>query len=278
LFKNPAAVDLGCGRGEFLELLLSVGFQAQGVDLDAGMLQACEELALPAEEGEALAFLAKLPAESQVVVSAFHVVEHVSFEQLQTLAAEAHRVLKPGGIMILETPNPENITVSTLNFYLDPTHKAPIPPLLLTFIAEFVGFGRVKILRLQEPSGLIDKTKVSLADVLAGVSPDYSIVAQKTGGEKFMTVLDPAFARNYGVTLTTLATRYEDSHQQAVEQMVREIFATKSELSAIREAGKADFAEAWGKFEQTVKVLSAELEALKMELAEARSTSKQKEV
>ena len=261
LFKNPAAVDLGCGRGEFLELLLSVGFQAQGVDLDDGMLRACKNLGLPAEKGDALAYLAKLPAQSQVLVSAFHVVEHITFEQLQTLATEAHRVLKPGGIMILETPNPENITVSTHNFYLDPTHNAPIPPVLLEFIAEFFGFGRVKILRLQELPGLADKKKVSLVDVLNGVSPDYAIVAQKTGSKEFMTVLDPAYAKDYGITLNTLAAHYEDSQQQAAEKTIREIFETKGELSAELEALKTELAEAREILEQ-ISIVAEQVQEL----------------
>ena len=86
----------------------------------------------------------------------------------------------PGGLLIMETPNPENIVVATRNFYLDPTHQRPIPPMLLAFVAEYAGFARVKTLRLQESKELVNKGDVSLQDVFAGASPDYAVVAQKT--------------------------------------------------------------------------------------------------
>ncbi|EGR2520268.1 class I SAM-dependent methyltransferase, partial [Vibrio cholerae] len=146
--QDAKAVDLGCGRGEWLELLTQQGVDVTGIDLDKGMLEACHALGLPVIEGDALKYLADLPNESQSIISSFHMVEHISFEQLGTLVSEALRVLKPGGLLIMETPNPENILVSTRNFYLDPTHVRPIPPLLLSFVTEFSGFGRVKVLRL----------------------------------------------------------------------------------------------------------------------------------
>ena len=138
----PPAIDLGCGRGEWLELLLDEGFSPLGIDQDEEMLQGCREQNLPAQQGDAVAYLATLPNESQAVISAFHVVEHISFDQLRTVVSEAFRVLKPGGLLIMETPNPENIVVATRNFYLDPTHLRPIPPQLLSFLPEYYGFAR----------------------------------------------------------------------------------------------------------------------------------------
>ena len=179
VYPSATALDLGCGRGEWLELLVESGFKPIGVDLDKGMLEACLERGLPVEQGDALAYLSALPDESQAVVSAFHVVEHITFDQLGTLVAETLRVLMPGGLLIMETPNPENIVVATRNFYLDPTHQRPIPPMLLAFVAEYAGFARVKTLRLQESKELVNKGDVSLQDVFAGVSPDYAVVAQK---------------------------------------------------------------------------------------------------
>jgi SAM-dependent methyltransferase len=285
LFKNASAIDLGCGRGEFLEVLLSAGFKAKGVDLDAGMLQACTELKLPAEKGDALAFLAKLPKQSQVVVSAFHVVEHIPFEQLQTLVAEAYRVLKPGGILILETPNPENITVATANFYLDPTHQRPIPPLLLSFVGEYAGFERVKVLRLQELPTLREKQNVDLADVLSGVSPDYSIVAQKAGSEKATAALHSAFTKDYGLSANELAARYENFHQRSIEQLGQADLETKSEIGAVHEMIKSEAAEVRTKLEQAAgelgaaraekEALVAEQEKTEAELAEARTKLEQ---
>jgi O-antigen chain-terminating methyltransferase len=207
------AIDLGCGRGEWLEVLLAAGFDARGIDLDEGMLQACVDLGLPADKGEAIAHLRSLPSKSQAIVSAFHVVEHIPFDALEELVSEAKRVLLPGGLLILETPNPENIMVATCSFYLDPTHQRPIPPNLLSFVAEHAGFERVKVIRLQESKELAAKPDLLLEDVLGGVSPDYSVVAQKNGKKSTMSALEPVFSQDYGLTLSGLSASY-DAHMK----------------------------------------------------------------
>ena len=212
------AVDLGCGRGEWLELLQDVGVSAHGVDLDEGMLDGCRELGLSAELNEAVSYLETLPDESQSVVSAFHLVEHLPFERLQALVLEAHRVLKPGGILIMETPNPENMVVATRNFYLDPTHQRPVPPELLFFVAEFYGFARMKVVRLQEESDLAKRTNLTLQDVLGGASPDYAVVAQKSAPTGLLAQLDAPFSIEYGLSLESLTERYQVQTSVRFEQ------------------------------------------------------------
>jgi SAM-dependent methyltransferase len=209
LYPNSEAIDLGCGRGEWLELLSETGFQAQGVDLDDGMLAVCRERGLKVQTKDAIAGLKECADQSKSVVSGFHLAEHIPFDVLQTLVSESLRVLKPGGILILETPNPENIVVGTANFYLDPTHKQPIPPLLLSFLAEHLGFARVKVIRLQAPVDLTAGRKLSIHDVLGGVSPDYAIVAQRSASEDILSQLSCAFTPEYGVTLGMLAGGYD---------------------------------------------------------------------
>lgn len=209
LHSDAQAVDLGCGRGEWLELLKEAGFSAQGVDLDEGMLAACRDLGLEVQTRDAVGFLKELPSVSQVIVSGFHIAEHISFSDLQTLVQEALRVLKPGGLLILETPNPENILVGSSSFYLDPTHQRPIPSQLLSFLPEHYGFERVKLVRLQESSELASKVP-TLLDVLNGVSPDYAVVAQKGAAPEQMKLFQMAFEKNYGQTLETLVQRYEE--------------------------------------------------------------------
>ena len=222
LYPGTETYDIGCGRGEWLELMLESGMKPFGVDIDDGMLKDCQELNLPAQQGDAVSFLATLQEESQAVVSAFHVVEHLSFEQLQIVVSEALRVLKPGGLLIMETPNPENIVVATRNFYKDPTHQRPIPPELLSFLSEYYGFARVKTIRLHESKDLIQSTSITLQNVLDGVSPDYAIIAQKAADETILKALDEAFAVEYGLSLETLATRYHTqmvgTSQQAMER------------------------------------------------------------
>lgn len=209
VFPVAATIDLGCGRGEWLELLAGSGFKPVGVDLDKEMLEACFERGLQVEQGDALAYLSALPDESQAVVSAFHVVEHITFDQLRTLVSEAMRVLKPGGLLIMETPNPENIVVATSNFYLDPTHQRPIPSMLLAFVAEYAGFARVKTLRLQESKELVNKDDVSLHDVFAGASPDYAVVAQKHASDDVLALTSDVFSVDYGLSLDNLLSRWD---------------------------------------------------------------------
>jgi O-antigen chain-terminating methyltransferase len=237
-------IDLGCGRGEWLELLTDVGFKPKGVDLNASMLQACQETGLDVELGDAFDYLAALADESQMIVSAFHFLEHISFEQLQKLVKESLRVLKPGGLIILETPNPENIVVATRNFYLDPTHQKPIPPDLLSFIVEYAGFAVVKTLRLQESKDLVHKTKVNMQDVFAGVSPDYAVVAQKKGPENILNLLANAFGQEYGLSLEQLLgrwdTRFESSEVKAEQADVK---ADQAQVKAEQADVKADQAQ-----------------------------------
>lgn len=221
LHADAQAVDLGCGRGEWLELLKEAGFSGQGVDLDEGMLAACRDLGLKVQTRDAVGFLKELPPVSQVIVSGFHIAEHIPFSDLQTLVQEALRVLKPGGLLILETPNPENILVGSSSFYLDPTHQRPIPPRLLSFLPEHYGFEKVKLLRLQEPTELASKVP-TLLDVLNGVSPDYAVVAQKGATPEQMKLFEMPFEQDYGLTLEVLAQRYEERIARYEERIERD--------------------------------------------------------
>lgn len=222
---QPGAIDIGCGRGEWLELLRDHGFTARGVDLDENMLQACRERGLDVARSEGFATLKAIPSESLALVSAFHVVEHIRFEELQAIVTEALRVLVPGGLMILETPNSENIEVGTSRFYLDPSHVRPIPQQLLAFVVEHAGFERHKVLRLQESTELHGASPVSLMSVLGGVSPDYAIVAQKRASAEIFHAHDLAFSREYGLSLPTLAQRY-DQHHALAQARLDEVIAS----------------------------------------------------
>jgi SAM-dependent methyltransferase len=209
LVERPTAVDLGCGRGEWLELLREHGYQARGVDIDEDMLTACRERNLDVKNEDAVKFLQAAPDASQMILSAFHVVEHLPFSALQNLIRQAFRVLKPGGLLFLETPNPENIKVSSLNFYLDPTHRHPLPPDLLSFLPKFYGFDRVKIVRLQERPDLSGSESVTLDEVLAGASPDYAVIAQKPCDEAVAKLFDSAFEKEFGISDRALVDRFD---------------------------------------------------------------------
>lgn len=189
--QSPSlTLDLGCGRGEWLELMTENGFSAQGVDLDDAMLQFCAEQRFAVRNADALDCLRSIPDATLSVVSGFHIAEHLPFETLQSLIVEALRALIPGGILILETPNPENLVVGSCNFYTDPTHRAPLPPHLLAYLGEDAGFKRVKVLRLNQPPQEWYSTPAgfpSMSRMIFGVGPDYAIVAQKDAAPEILT-------------------------------------------------------------------------------------------
>ena len=236
LYPGAGTFDIGCGRGEWLELMQELGMSPFGVDLDAGMLQGCHELNLPAEQGDAVAYLQTLADNSQAVVTAFHVVEHISFEQLTKVVIESLRVLQPGGLLIMETPNPENIVVATSNFYLDPTHLRPIPPRLLSFLPHYHGFARVHTVRLQEQPELRQRSDITLIDVLGGVSMDYAVVAQKAAAPDVMERFDTVFATQYGIDLNDLAGRYDGTLQRRMVALDQRLAKAEAQAGGMTEA------------------------------------------
>lgn len=254
-YPGARAIDLGCGRGEWLELLAETGFSAHGVDLDDGMLAECRARGQEVRTQDAVSALRELPDESQAVVSGFHLAEHIPFDVLQDLVREALRVLKPAGLLILETPNPENIVVGTANFYLDPTHKQPIPPLLLSFLPEYLGFSRVKTIRLQGPVDMSQGRKLTIHDVLGGVSPDYAIVAQKSAPEAVARRVSWAFTPEYGVTLDMLAGTYD----QQIDVRLANINAAAAQAHAAADQARVSARQAGDMAHQAmVKAVYAE--------------------
>jgi SAM-dependent methyltransferase len=175
-------LDLGCGRGEWLELLQDNGYCALGLDINQAMLEQCQELGLSVLEGEALAYLKALPDNCLGAVTGFHIVEHLAFEILIQVMAEAYRVVRPGGMVIFETPNPRNVIVGSCNFYFDPTHKNPIPPEMLQFTAHYSGFSAVQILPLNpsdHPRILEDSDLAHRFNELFYGSMDYAVIGVK---------------------------------------------------------------------------------------------------
>lgn len=176
-------LDLGCGRGEWLALLHTRG-TASGVDTNARTVAECRARGLDVVHADALAHLRQLPERSLDVVTAFHVIEHLPFRTLLEMAREIYRVLRPGGIVILETPNPENLLVASHSFHLDPTHQRILPPAYTSFMLEQIGFSAVVTVGLNpnryapalasEPTGVSD-----LLNQLLYGPQDYAAVATK---------------------------------------------------------------------------------------------------
>ena len=291
LYTDGIALDIGCGRGEWIELLTDNKIIAKGIDFDEGMLKACHLLNLDVVQGDGIEYLKKQDSESMIIISSFHVVEHISFEELQSLVVESLRVLRPGGLLILETPNPENIKVGTENFYLDPTHEKPIPASLLSFLPEFYGYARTKVIRLQEAKDLSNQDNVNLLQVLEGVSPDYSIVAQKPASKKILKKFNEIFSKDFGLSLSSLSGKFEnrlldietkasEAEAKASEANINaseaNIKASEAEAKASEAEAKASEAEAKAS-EANIKASEAEAKASEAEAKASEAEAKASE-
>ena len=145
-------LDIGCGRGEWLTLLKSVGVSAAGVDSHPAFVEAGRARGLDMVLGDGIEHLATRPANSLDLVTAFHVIEHLDVETLLALIEAAHDALRIGGCLLLETPNPHNLQMAACDFYNDPTHRRPLPPALVEFLVSASGFERVEIRPLHPAS------------------------------------------------------------------------------------------------------------------------------
>jgi 2-polyprenyl-3-methyl-5-hydroxy-6-metoxy-1,4-benzoquinol methylase len=142
-------LDVGCGRGEWLEILRQEGVCARGVDSNRALIEECRTRKLQAVESDAIAYLRSLDAESLGGVMGFYLIEHLPFPALMDLLDETVRVLKPGGLAVFETPNPGNVLVSIQKFHYEETPRQPLPSPLIRSLAEERGLCRVEILELR---------------------------------------------------------------------------------------------------------------------------------
>lgn len=211
------ALDIGCGRGEWISLLNENGFNARGIDVNESMVRLASQKGLNAAVNDALGELKSLDENSLDIITAFQVVEHIKFDDVLELIKEAKRVLAPCGILILETPNPENIMVGTQWFYLDATHKNPIPCELLSFATHYYGLERNFIFKTNEKSPSEYERDMGLFDVFEGVSPDYSVIAQKNGDQS--ELFDEAFAVMPGVNLAQISASYNNKFDKLKQQV-----------------------------------------------------------
>ena len=182
--QSAPVIDLGCGRGEWLELLMENSIEARGIDTNTLQIRQCTDRGLDAVEADLFVYLQNLPDESAGAITGFHIIEHLPFNALVTLLNEVLRVLRPGGVAIFETPNPENIVVGSNYFYLDPTHRHPLPTELMEFLFKNRGFENVELLMLHPwESGRV-AVEGQLAERFNAYfygPMDYAVVGRKAG-------------------------------------------------------------------------------------------------
>jgi O-antigen chain-terminating methyltransferase len=181
-FKDCRNVlDIGCGRGEFLEMMREAGVPAGGIDLSDESVALCRHKGLEAETADLFEYLPSLAEASLDGIFCSQVVEHLSPERLPEMIRLVASRLGRGGVVAIETPNPECLAIFSTHFYLDPTHTRPVPSPLLAFYMEEFGIGRLEVHRLtpavESMPALAELPKEFRESFFGGL--DYAIIGRK---------------------------------------------------------------------------------------------------
>ncbi|MBO0729561.1 MAG: methyltransferase domain-containing protein [Acidimicrobiaceae bacterium] len=140
--RDPV-IDLGCGQGEFVELLRDLGVRASGIDPDASSVAAARSRGLPVTRGEALTFLTSLPDGELGGVALIQVIERLGPKPRAEVIALAYEKLRSGGLLVVESINPMSLHTFANAQYIDPTHTVPFHPRYAAFLCEELGFEKV---------------------------------------------------------------------------------------------------------------------------------------
>ena len=183
---NPL-LDLGCGRGEWLQELSARHMPASGVDSNELFVDQCRKSGLSVERGDIFERLDAQPDESLGAITLFQVLEHLPFMSMVRLINQACRTLIPGGVLIAEVPNSKNLRVGSGTFWIDPTHERPWYPELLEFLARQAGFSEVsgKYTNPLAPDPDLSDLPESIRSVIGSLCvaingpADYALVARR---------------------------------------------------------------------------------------------------
>jgi O-antigen chain-terminating methyltransferase len=176
-----AVLDIGCGRGEFLELMREAGIPSAGIDLNAEYVAACRAKDLEARAADLFAYLGELPEGALDGIFCAHVVEHLAPTRLPGMIQLCASRLARGGIIAIETPNPECLAIFSTYFHLDPTHVRPVPRQLLEFYFAENGVGVTEFRTLSPAVETIPALASLPADVREALfgGLDYAIIGRK---------------------------------------------------------------------------------------------------
>lgn len=174
-------LDIGCGRGEFLEMMRDANVAARGIDLDDQSVALCRSKGLDAERADLFEYLASLQEASLDGIFCSQVVEHLPPERLPEMIKLCASRLARGGVIAIETPNPECLAIFSTHFYLDPTHTRPIPPALLAFYLEEFGIGRLETRRFAQAAETMPPVNSLPPDFRESFfgALDYAIIGKK---------------------------------------------------------------------------------------------------
>jgi 2-polyprenyl-3-methyl-5-hydroxy-6-metoxy-1,4-benzoquinol methylase len=185
-YSKYPIIDIGCGRGELLGVLKRYSIRALGIDLNKDMVDRANTLGLEAQQVDAIQYFKKSKEGSIGAVIGIHIIEHIPFAELIKMFEEVFTALHDDGLAIFETPNPENISVSSYGFHMDPSHLKPLPAPLVKFALERIGFTDIEVLYLHESKKKRKHYKDPMLEELSNrfYGPrDYAVVARKNPGK-----------------------------------------------------------------------------------------------
>jgi len=138
-------LDIGCGRGEFLDLMREMDIVARGIDLSGESIAQCRDKGLNAETADLFTYLGPDTIDEFGGIFASQLVEHLDPAKLPQMIGLCAASLRRGGVLAIETPNPGCLAIFSTYFYLDPTHTRPVPHQLLEFYMEEAGLGQIEV-------------------------------------------------------------------------------------------------------------------------------------
>jgi SAM-dependent methyltransferase len=168
-------LDVGCGRGEFLELLRAAGVGARGIDLNHEMVELCRERGLDVVKADAVGYLSGLADASLDGIFSAQVVEHLKPSYLLRFLELTFEKLRPGGTLVLETLNPACWVAFFDSYIRDITHVWPLHPDTLKYLVLASGFTQADV-QFRSPVG--EEHKLRAIPVPAGAEDKLSVVAE----------------------------------------------------------------------------------------------------
>ena len=238
--SSPLLIDIGCGRGECLQKYKNKFVDSFGIESDPSMVKICRDNGLNVLEGDALEKLSEFKSSSISVITIFHVVEHLEYQKLIKLLNQCYRVLNSNGILIIETPSIDNITVSTNSFYIDHTHINPINSEAIGFHINKAGFSDVKHFFLNG-GPLQDASPLKITRILNGAAQDLCIIATKDHSQFQNLFINNTEWQSYlRIGLSTLEAAIEfdlklESYIDEINSLKKdEINSLKQDISLLR--------------------------------------------
>jgi O-antigen chain-terminating methyltransferase len=180
--------DVGCGRGEMLQLLQATGHDVQGVELDDNMLAVCLAKDLPVVKGDGVTWLERTEPDSLKGVFSAQVIEHLLTVEIERFLIASLNALRIGGVLVVETINPRSLHALGNHFFADLSHVRPVHPETLRFMCEQIGFSSVALMELSPHpavaasaelgTGATETAVKELVNSVFGFQ-DYAVVATK---------------------------------------------------------------------------------------------------